>query len=124
MKRIFLVPLFLTLLSLPAHAETKIAVSCECSFYVNFDPSIDLIEQDNLIRQTILVYGERTDATKFHVENCVLEDGKVVGDSCWFAKSAALFNCQKEAQLINPKQVSYNEIIIDEDTCYGQIDKN
>ena len=111
MKRILLATLSMALLNAPAFSETTIAVSCECSFILDSS------------KQTILVYGERTDATRFDVENCVLEDGKVVPGTCWSAKGPAMFNCEKEVQkLFFPDQKRLPEVTIEEDACYGQVD--
>lgn len=110
MKRIFLATLSMTLLTAPAFSETVIAVSCQCSF--NFESG----------KQSILVYGERTDATVFDVENCVLEDGKVAPGTCWSAKGEALMNCAKEVhKLFFPEQKRLPEVTIEEDACYGQV---
>lgn len=111
MKRILLATLSMTLLSAPAFSETIIAVSCQCSFNLNS------------VKQTILAYGERTDATEFDVENCELEDGKVVPGTCWSAKGPAMMNCAKEVQKsFFPDQKRLPEVTIEEDACYGQVD--
>jgi hypothetical protein len=112
MKKILLAHLYMTLVSLPAFAETTIAVSCQCSFFVD------------TVQHTILVYAEATDASEFDVENCVLEDGKVVAGTCWYAKGQAMRVCEKEARELLPDQLSLPVVTIDEDACYGQVDKN
>lgn len=109
MNRQLLATLLMTLLCFPAVAQTTIAVSCECSF------KIDSIEQ------TILVYGERTDATEFDVENCSLVDGKVVPGTCWSAKGPAHMNCLKEARQYDPAPISFPNDAINEEACYGEI---
>ena len=112
MKFFLLATFSMTLLSVPAFARTTIAVSCQCSF------------NDGSSEQSILSYGERTDATEFDVENCVLQDGKVAPGTCWSAKGPAMMNCAKEVQkTIFPDQIRLPVVTIEEDACYGQIDK-
>lgn len=110
MKRILLATLAMTLLSVPAFARTTIAVSCQCSFYVDF------------IQESILVYGERTNVTELDLKDCVIVDGKVAPGTCWSAKGPAMANCQKEAQRYTPDQIRLPVVTIEEDACYGQID--
>jgi hypothetical protein len=47
-------------------------------------------------KQTIRVYGERTDATRFDVENCVLEDGKVAPEPVGLRKAQPCSTAKKK----------------------------
>ena len=114
MKRILLATLSMTLLSAPAFSETIIAVSCQCSFIAK--------NKYETYIATILAYGERTDATRFDVENCVLEDGKVAPGTCWSAKGPALINCEEEAKRNYPDPLYIPEVSFNEDTCYGLVE--
>ncbi len=96
MKSSLLATLSMALLTAPAFADTVIAVSCQCSFNLNSS------------KQTILVYGERTDATVFDVENCVLEDGKVAPGDLLVCERPSSDQLRKRSKKLFPRSVVYS----------------